>query len=96
MKDKFKKIFRILKKVLLVLLGLMLIFLLGTTIWNKVVCIQEDKALSHVGTNVNVNGTNIRVSVKAPKKGMFFKKSFLVCKLIHLNLCIFEEFVNLQ
>jgi pimeloyl-ACP methyl ester carboxylesterase len=41
----------------------MLIFLLGTTIWNKVVCIQEDKALSHVGTNVNVNGTNIRVSV---------------------------------
>ncbi len=63
MRDKFKKIVKILKKVLLVLLGLLLIFLLGTTIWNKIVCMQEDKELGRVGTEVNVNGTNIRVSV---------------------------------
>lgn len=68
MRDKFKKIAKILKKVLLVLLGLLLIFLLGTTIWNKVICMQEDKALSRVGTNVNVNGTNIRVSVTGEGK----------------------------
>ncbi len=68
MRDKLKKIVKILKKVLLVLLGLLLIFLLGTTIWNKVVCMQEDKGLSRVGTDVNVNGTNIRVSVTGEGK----------------------------
>lgn len=57
MNVKFKKIFRILKKALLVLLGLVLIFLLGITIWNKVVCIQEDKALNRVGTNIRVSVT---------------------------------------
>jgi hypothetical protein len=68
MKNVFKKIVKILKKVLLALLGLLLIFLLSTTIWNKVVCIQEDKALRNVGTNVKVNSTNIRVSVTGKGK----------------------------
>ncbi len=63
MKNLFKRILKILKRVLLVLLGLLLLFLLGTTIWNKVLCIQEDKALSRVGTDVKVNGANIRVAV---------------------------------
>lgn len=63
MRNKLKKTGRIVKKILLVLAGLILFFLLGLTIWNKVVCMQEDKALNYVGSDVNVNGTNIRVSV---------------------------------
>lgn len=58
-----KKILTYSKNALLVLLGLLLVFLIGTSIWNQVVCSQENLALSQVGTDVNVNGTNIRVSV---------------------------------
>jgi Lysophospholipase len=68
MKNVLKKIGKTLKIILLALVGILLLFLLGTTIWNKVVCMQEDKALRSVGTNVKVNGTNIRVSVTGEGK----------------------------
>ena len=63
-----KKFLRVIKKIFTVLLGLLLVFLLGTTIWNKVVCIKEDKALHKVGTVVKVNGADIRVSVAGEGK----------------------------
>jgi len=63
MKNNLKKIVKILKVISLALIGLLVIFLLGITIWNKLLCMHEDKVLSSVGTDVKVNGTNIRVSV---------------------------------
>ena len=41
-----------------------IIFLMFTTAWNKVMSIKEEKALEKVGSNINVDGTNIRVSRK--------------------------------
>lgn len=63
MKEKFRKLGSILKRAFIVLVGLLLVSLLGITIWSKVCCINEDEALSKVGKTVNVNGRNIRVSV---------------------------------
>jgi pimeloyl-ACP methyl ester carboxylesterase len=58
-----KKILKIVKKVLLVILALIIVFLAGTSIWNRIVCSREDKLLSQVGKDVEVNGNNLRVSV---------------------------------
>lgn len=63
MKIKMIKILKMIRNIFLVLLGLVVVFFIGTSIWNKVSCLNEDKALNKVGTDVNVNGTNIRVSV---------------------------------
>lgn len=63
MKNILMKALKVIKKVLIALLVLLLVFLLGTTVWNKIICMHEDKELSLVGTNVTVNDTKIRVSV---------------------------------
>ncbi|WBW95132.1 alpha/beta hydrolase [Oceanirhabdus sp. W0125-5] len=72
MRDKLKNVIRkmlkIFKKILVILLGLSIILLFITTIWNKAICMIEDKELSKVGTEVNVNGTSIRVSVTGEGK----------------------------
>lgn len=51
------------KNFLITIFFLGIIFLIGTTTWNKVICLKEDKILNQVGTNVEVNGVNIRTSV---------------------------------
>lgn len=63
MKNKLIKAAKILKKIFIVILCVIIIFLVCTTAWNKVMCIKEDKLLSKVGTNVNVKGANMRISV---------------------------------
>lgn len=68
MREKLRRIVKILGKILMVLLVLVMIFLSGTTIWNKVSCIKENKALKQVGRDVNVNGKNIRVLVTGEGK----------------------------
>lgn len=61
-KEKNKgKVFR---NIFLGLLLLIAVFLLGTTIWNRVLCIRENKILQKVGTEVTVNGVSLRVSVE--------------------------------
>jgi pimeloyl-ACP methyl ester carboxylesterase len=63
MKNKLIKAAKILKKIFIVILCMVTIFLVCTTAWNKIMCMKEDKFLSKVGTNINVNGTNMRMSV---------------------------------
>ncbi len=63
MKNKIKKIAKVIRKILIVLFALVIIFLIGTTIWNRVLCSKENKILKKVGTDVKVNGVNIRASV---------------------------------
>ena len=55
---------KIIKKIITVILSLIIITLIGTSTWNKAMCIKEDRNLSEIGTDVNVNGKNIRVSVE--------------------------------
>lgn len=63
MNSKLRKVGKVSKKVILVLFFIVTIFLIGTTIWNKVLCLKEDKILNQVGTSIKVNGVNLRVSV---------------------------------
>jgi pimeloyl-ACP methyl ester carboxylesterase len=63
MKNIIKKVIKGIRNTIIVILGLALLFLVGVTIWNRILCVQEDKALEQVGTDVNVDGKKIRVSV---------------------------------
>lgn len=63
MKKKLKLIVRIGKKIGIVLVLLIFLFLTGTTIWNKVMCMREASATEQPGTEVHVNGVGIQASV---------------------------------
>lgn len=63
MKKYIKKVIKIVKKLCLVILGFALIFVICTTLWNRFLCLGEDKALEKVGTDVNIDGKHIRVAV---------------------------------
>ncbi len=63
MKKKLLKIAKIGRNILIGLLLLVVVFLIGTTIWNTVMCLKENKILKQVGTEIEVNGVDIRVSV---------------------------------
>ncbi len=63
MKKGLIKIAKIIRNALLAIVLLVIIFLIGTTIWNKAICLQEDKILNQVGTKVDANGVNIRTCV---------------------------------
>ena len=63
MKNKLIKSAKLIRKIIGVLLSLIVVFLIFTTAWNKILCIEEDKILDKVGTVVNVNNKNLRVSV---------------------------------
>lgn len=62
-KQQLIKIVKIGRNILVGLLMLIVIFLTGTTIWNAALCSKGNKMLKQVGTEVKVNGVNIRVSV---------------------------------
>ncbi len=62
MRKKLQKSGKILKKVIVVFFILLSIFMVCTSVWNKVLCVKENKALIKVGEDVLVNGKNIRVS----------------------------------
>jgi pimeloyl-ACP methyl ester carboxylesterase len=63
MTKKLKKAGKILKRVIVAFIVLLSIFLVSTSVWNKILCIKENKALSKVGDDVFVKGKNIRVSL---------------------------------
>lgn len=63
MNKKLRNTVKLFKKIFGVLFCILFIFLMSITVWNKILCIKEDKILNNVGIVVNVNNKNIRVSV---------------------------------
>lgn len=59
-----KRILKMIGKGILILLGIIFLALLGMTIYNTIVTMQERKSLAAVGQDISVGGQNMRIDIQ--------------------------------
>lgn len=61
---KLKHIMKMIGKGILILLGILFLILIGMTIYNTILTVNDNKLLADVGQNVTVEGKNMRIDIQ--------------------------------